>query len=600
MPGIAGIVTRNPDSREAEAQLSTMLRVMRHSPHCAQASFSDTDRGLYLGWVNHSGISGSTENEAGDVSVIFHGEHFSPSPERLGPHAPTAILKAFEEDPDVFPRTLNGWFAGVIVDRPRRKVLLFNDRYGMQRIHYWGNSERFVFASEAKALLHIIPQLRSLDADAVGQYLGYGTVFGNRTLFNQLQLLPAGSCWSIAEPHNIAQRRYFHPAEWADQPAMEPAAFHDALHETLRRILPPYFSSPTEPVGLSLTGGLDTRIVVAGMPDGGERHPCYTYGGIYRDCFDIQIARRISSACGLPHVVIPLEKDFFDNFRDHAEQSVRVTDGCLDITGAHEIYYSTRARHYSPVRLTGNYGSEVLRNVSTFKLSPVTAELLCPDAVRRVDRARQEHEELRATHPVSFAAFCMVPWHLAGRRLAADSMLVLRSPYLDNDLVRLIYRAPAGARESSEASVDAIRAMSPRLAAIPTDMGYGGQSRPFVGTMDRLYRYLLFKAEWYYNMGMPDVGVRHERHVPLRALERFFLGTHKIEHYRLWFRNELKASLLDILSGSTAASRSYVARPGLRRLLNDFDQERRNCARDVSRLASLELVQQTLIDGGHG
>jgi asparagine synthase (glutamine-hydrolysing) len=598
MPGIAGIITRNPDGHLSEAQLSKMLLAMRHDSSAAQGSFSDPERGIYLGWVNHAGICSSAASADGDITVVSHGEHFSHRPEELGAGdgTPAAILRAFEGDPDVFPRTLNGWFTGVVVERSSRKVLLFNDRYGVQRIYYSEQPDCFVFASEAKAVLAIVPQLRSLDSDAVGQYLGYGSVFGNKTLFKNLSLLPAGSCWSIGEPHAIAKRRYFDPSEWEDQPALEPEKFHRALSDTIRRILPSYFASP-EPVGLSLTGGLDTRMVIAGLPADDERRPCYTYGGVYRDCFDIEVARRISNACNLPHTVLPLRQDFFTNFREYAERSVWVTDGCLDLTGAHEIYYSTAARALSSVRLTGNYGSEVLRSVSTFKFSPVTSGILHSDVVGPMKSARQEHNEYRAGHPVTFAAFRDIPWHLAGRRLAAESVLVLRSPYMDNELVQLLYQAPPGARETAAASVRVIRELSPRLGAIATDMGHGGHALPPFGELNRLYRYILFKAEWYYNLGMPDSLVRYERLLPFRVLEPLFLGTHKIEHYRLWCRDQLRAPLLDILSETRSASRPYVTRSGVHSLLEDFADNRRNSVVDVCRLASLELVQRKFIDG---
>ena len=77
--------------------------------------------------------------------------------------------------------------------------------------------------------------------------------------------------------------------------------------------------------------------------------------------------REVAAACGQPHHVIPLGRDFFDDFATYAERTVFLTDGCLDITGSHELYFSQRARNISPIRITGNYGSEVLRSVTTFK-----------------------------------------------------------------------------------------------------------------------------------------------------------------------------------------------------------------------------------------
>ena len=597
MPGIAGIISHNPERHLLQEQLAGMLRLMRHHRDAEQGAFATPEQGAYLGWVSNSGKTGATAGLDGDVTVLSHGEHFSHDADApCAGNTPHAILAAYQADGDAFARELNGWFSGVIVDRTRRAVHLFNDRYGMQRIYYWRDPERFVFASEAKAVLSVVPSLRSLDADAVGQYLAYGTVFGTRTLFAGLTLLPAASCWSIGEPARIVMRRYFHPREWEEQEPLADRAFDSALRSTFGRILPAYFRA-AKPVGLSLTGGLDTRIVIAGMPKDDEPRPCYTYGGIYRDCFDVQVARRVSDACGLSHEVLPLGQDFFKGFPDYAERSVWVTDGCLDLTGAHEIYYSALARELSPVRLTGNYGSEVMRDVSTFKYSPVASAVLEPGVSGVLEAAQQEHASLRSHHPVTFAAFCNVPWHLAGRRLAAEAVLTLRAPYMDNELVQLLYRAPARARETTRASVGVIAHLNPSLTAIATDMGHGGHANAAVRAIDRLYRYMLFKAEWYYNMGMPDALVRLEQQLPLRRLEPLFLGKHKIEHYRLWCRDRLKGAFLDMLTGARASSRPYLTRAGLRGLVADFNGGRRNCVPDVCRLASLELVQRLFIDG---
>src|SRR5262249_4475485 len=140
-------------------------------------------------------------------------------------------------------------------------------------------------------------------------------------------------------------------------------------HSTMSRILPAYFY-PVRDVGLSLTGGLDTRMVMAGRPPQVKSGACYTYAGIYRRCFDVEVASKIATECGQRHHVIHLEEDFFREFSRLAEETVWLTDGCLDLLAAHEVYFSRRSRQLAPIRLTGNYGSEILRGASTFKCCP--------------------------------------------------------------------------------------------------------------------------------------------------------------------------------------------------------------------------------------
>ena len=255
-----------------------------------------------------------------------------------------------------------------------------------------------------------------------GHFLGFGVVFGNRTLFENVSLLPAGSCWAVNRPSAIKKRTYFQPSEWTEQPPVAPEHFYASLRSAVSAIVPAYFRAAA-PVGLSLTGGLDTRIVMAGMPPGSGPMPSYTYTGVYRDCYDIGIARDIATTCGQRHHVLGLGQDFFRNFDTLADQTVWVTDGCLDLCGAHEIYFSKLARELSPIRLTGNYGSEVLRSVSTFKYHAPRPGLFDAPAVDHTVRAQRAFVETRAAHPVTFAAFQEIPWNCtAGWQLRSRSL----------------------------------------------------------------------------------------------------------------------------------------------------------------------------------
>jgi asparagine synthase (glutamine-hydrolysing) len=551
-----------------------------------------------VGWVNHSGSYDDCNpvvDDRGEVALIFAGEHFS---HETGPSSHASVrclLKRYIEIGDRFVEELNGWFSGVVVDRRSQSVVLFNDRYGVNRIYYHEAPDSFAFASEAKSLLSVRPETRALDPVGLGQFLGFGTVFGGRTLFSHVAMLPGGSSWSFDRSSVVAKRQYFHPKTWAEQPLLEPVAFYSALRDTVGRILPTYFRAGT-PVGLSLTGGLDTRIVTAGAPHGGGPLKSYTYGGLYRECFDVGVAREVAAVCGWSHQVIALGPDFFDNFGTFAERTVWLTDGSLDLCGTHEVYFSERAREFSPIRLTGNYGSEVLRSVSTFKYNAPSSALFDRAVISSTADAATAFASVRAEHPVTFAAFREIPWNLFGRLAAAQTMLTLRSPYMDNALVALMYRAPAKTRETNETSMRLIADLNLRLAAIPTDMGYGGHTPEPIATLRRLHRYALFKAEWYYNTGMPQWVARFDQTAPLTLLEPLFLGWHKIDHYRLWFRDRFKDYLTDILSDSRSKSRPYLNAGGSEDVLQAHIRGGRNTLNDVNKLVTLELIHRLLIE----
>ena len=598
MPGIVGFVTASPDAEEGQSTLARMLRCMQHEPCLSHGTYSVPELGFYLGWVSHKGSYADCNPivaQRGDAVLIFAGEHFAHS--NGGPHwsdTAATLLGLYDEDSDQWLRKLNGWFSGVLVDRPRRRLLLFNDRFGVHRVYYHERQDSLVFASEAKSILSVEPATRALDSVALGQYLGFGSVFGGRTLFADVSLLPGGSAWTIHGPKAIKKDQYFHRSEWEEQSALDPATFYTALRDTVAKTLPSYFRSPT-PVGVSLTAGLDTRLVMAGMPANAGLVPTYTYAGIYRECLDVRLAREVAGVCGVSHSPLVLGPDFFENFSTHAEQTVWLTDGCLTVGSSHEVYYSKLARRLSPVRLTGNYGSEVLRSHSTFKHLPITTTLFDSDVVGRIEEAKQQFDEIKAGHPVSFSAFKEVPWHLFGMWSMAQSQFVLRSPFMDNEFVALLYQAPPQTRETKETSRRLIVAMNPHLETIPTDMGYLGPSTP-AARARRLYRYMQFKAEWYYGMGMPQWLARFEPALPFNFVEPLFLGSHKITHFRQWFQNQLSAYVKSVLSDAATRSRPYLNPAGYRALVGAHISGRRNVMNEIDKVITLELVHRLVLE----
>ena len=83
------------------------------------------------------------------------------------------------------------------------------------------------------------------------------------------------------------------------------------------------------------------------------------------------MARQVATPCGQPHQVIRVGEEFLARFPTYAERTVYLTDGCADVSRSPDLYVNEAARQIAPVRMTGNYGGEVLRRVRAFK--PVDA-----------------------------------------------------------------------------------------------------------------------------------------------------------------------------------------------------------------------------------
>ena len=159
------------------------------------------------------------------------------------------------------------------------------------------------------------------------------------------------------------------------------------------------------------------------------------------------MARRVAEICGQSHEVITAGHEFLSQFPRYAERAVYLTDGCVDVSRAPDLYLNEKARDIAPVRMTGNYGGEVLRGVRAFKPLKTAAGLFCAELLSKIHAGGEMYTQVLYGHPVSFAAFKQIPWYLYGVLALEQTQLSMRSPYLDNDFVRTLFRAPAsGAR----------------------------------------------------------------------------------------------------------------------------------------------------------
>jgi asparagine synthase (glutamine-hydrolysing) len=390
------------------------------------------------------------------------------------------------------------------------------------------------------------------------------------------------------------KRAYFQPREWEEQPVLDPESYYEKLRRVFARNLPRYFTA-RERIGFSLTGGLDTRMIMAWHKPRPSSLPCYTFGGMFRDSQDVIVGRQVAHACGQPHDVIPVGTDFLDRFARYAERAVYLTDGCVDVSRAPDLYVNERARQIAPIRMTGNYGGEVLRRVRAFKPVAPLPGLFAPEVGRYVDRADQTYGSLLREHPLSFAVFRQAPWHHYGLLALEQTQLSLRSPYLDNDFVRTVFQAPQSTLTSNDVCLRLIADGNVALREIRTDRGLAGRERLYAPVSRQMFEFQ-FKAEYAYDYGMPQwmAGIDHAVS-PLR-LERLFLGRHKFYHFRVWYRDALAAYLKDVLFDSRALSRPYLERKRLEEIVRSHVSGRRNYTTSIHKVLTLELLHRLFLD----
>jgi asparagine synthase (glutamine-hydrolysing) len=605
LPGIVGLITKMPSDR-ATAVLHRMLETVRHEPFYSIGTWIDESLGVYVGWtaLKDSFSDGMPScNERSDVSLVFSGEEY-PEPgtarrlkelgHSLGSEISSYLVHLYEENPK-FLVGLNGMFHGVLMDRTAGTATLFNDRYGMHRIYFHESKEAFYFAAEAKAILEVCPELRVADLRGLGEFVSFSCVLENRTIFKSIQVLPSASAWVFRNGSIELRDTYFHPKEWEEQTPLEPEPYYRELLDVLSRNLPRYFNGH-ERVGMTLTGGLDTRVVMALRKPNPGSLPCYTFGGMFRECQDVQIARKVAKICQQSHEVITVGGDFLTRFPQYAERCVHLTEGGIDVSRCSDLYVSEKARNIAPVKVVGTYGSEILRQVVLFKPVDPPPGLYCPDFLANVNQAGETYAEVRRTHPVTFAAFRQSPWYHRGVLSLEESQLTVRSPFLDNNFVQTVYRAPKSADLKEDVRLRLIHDGNPTLGQIRTDGGIGGNSGRVTSRLTQFSLNFLSKAEYAYDYGMPQWVARIDHHLSALHLERIFLGRNKLLHFRLWYRDSLSQYIQQILLDPVSLSRPYIEKKGLEAVVRSHTKGDRNYTQEIHKLLSLELLHRLFLD----
>ena len=172
------------------------------------------------------------------------------------------ILRAYECWGTDFVRRLNGMFAIAIIDRRKDLLHIFRDRAGVKPLYFYADEERFIFASEIKALLDCdIPA--EIDICALDAFLTYNYVPPPRTIYRNIWHISPGGHATVTSGCRVTEEAWWklNPQIREDTREEEAMAeFIDILGDAVRIRM-----RCDVPFGAFLSGGLDSSTVVGLM-----------------------------------------------------------------------------------------------------------------------------------------------------------------------------------------------------------------------------------------------------------------------------------------------------------------------------------------------
>jgi len=170
------------------------------------------------------------------------------------------LLHLYEQFGKECLHRLNGMFAFAVWDARERALFAARDRLGIKPFYYHHSGERFMFASEVKALLQGDPSLRRPDNEALADYLFSGGPLGAKTGFAGISQLEPGH-WLTWRDGQLAVRRYWDIAYRYEDPKREADLLAElawVVDDAVR-----IHSRSDVPVGSHLSGGLDSSAVAS-------------------------------------------------------------------------------------------------------------------------------------------------------------------------------------------------------------------------------------------------------------------------------------------------------------------------------------------------
>jgi asparagine synthase (glutamine-hydrolysing) len=273
--GIAGLL--NLDGAPARRELvARMTDAIAHRGPDGEGQYVDGPVGLgnrrlaIIDLSEHGAQPMASED--GQVVVTYNGEIYNfrelrAELERRGhvfaSHADTeVVVHGYEEWGTELVARLNGMFAFALWDRRDRRLLLVRDRYGVKPLYIWRDGEVILFASEIKSfLLH--PRFRArLSPRHLLEYFTFQNQFSDGTLFDGVEMVPAGHWLTVAERGDSRMEQYW-DFDFTPEPSHRDTTLYlDELDELFRHAVERQLVSDV-PVGAYLSGGMDSGSITA-------------------------------------------------------------------------------------------------------------------------------------------------------------------------------------------------------------------------------------------------------------------------------------------------------------------------------------------------
>jgi asparagine synthase (glutamine-hydrolysing) len=529
------------------------------------------------------------------------------------------LVHGYEEWGEGLVERLNGMFAFAVFDRSRRRVLLARDRMGIKPMHYAVDGRRLVFASELKALLCDPVLRREIDPVALDDYLALEFVPSPRSIVRGISKLPPAHTLEWFPDSGLHRlHRYWAPAlgeDEGDRPVRNLDEQCEELRTVLRESVRKELISDV-PLGVFLSGGIDSSAVIAMMAQLGGDVKSFSVGFAERSFDESQYARQVAQHVGSHHYELTLEPSMLLDLIPQLPTLLDEPIGDASIIPTYLLSAFTR-RHVT-VALGGDGGDELFAGYPTLqahrlagyynRVPRLLREGLVEPVVRRLPVSRNNLSfDFRAKRFVSGARHEVAERH---RRWMGSFAREERTALLSADMRDLL----AGGGHVRLEDLDGVEVRDPLNQVLLMDMRLYLENDILV-KLDRASMMASLEGRVpLLNNDFVDYATRLPLSMKLRGLTSKFLLRRALRGIlpdsilnrpkkgfgipvANWFRGPLKEQLLSVLSADRIARKGFFDPAAVSLLVDDHLAGRRDNRKQLWTLFVFELWHDGYLTG---
>ncbi len=624
MCGIAGFFNSDnqASAHESRVLIERMCNVIEHRGPDDQGYFV-SGGGATLGHRRLSIIDLNTgqqpiTNEDGSVWLVFNGEIYNyralrsqliANGHRFATDTDTeVIVHLYEDEGEDCVKKLRGIFAFAIYDKNKQQLFLARDHVGVKPLHYAVTGTEFVFGSEIKSLLQHPAVTREVNLAAVSDFLAFGYVPDPDTAFRGIHKLPPGHTLTFKE--GKTQTRSYWDFNYDERPQTRTEAeYTEELREHLADAVRSQLVSDV-PVGAFLSGGIDSSTIVALMTRE-MSYPVKTFSiGFNEASFDeLKFARATAQHFGTEHhefVVTPDVCKIVEEIVWHHDEPF------ADVSSVPTYMVSKLASEHVKVVLSGDGGDELFagyerytqdRRKARFEKIPglVKKNILRPlsQVLPRGAYGKNFLRHISLDAPSRYVDSISFFHPELQRELFSRQTRHRLAQYESDNSYQQIYAAPQGADHTARLLYLDSKTYLPGDILTKVDrmsMAHSLESR--VPLLD--HKLIEFATNIPSHLKLHGLTTKHILKQAVTGLIPDEIIHRRKQGFdvpiREWFKHELRELLHDTLLDRKTRERGYFNERTITSIIKEHERGRRNYARHLWGLLTLELWHRAFID----